>query len=195
MAGYKAWWSSNGGEKDGYPSKEFFNKIDQGMANFVEEKLKGEICMIGGKIGTLCSDYATRLCLNEGIAVAPTIIDSHAAFAGSCVSEKNQMLMVLGTSSVVIVLSDKPFSEKGICGGVKDCIVPGFYALESGLASVGDLFEWFVDNISELFINLAASINGTRTRPPAVLTLAPFSRSKRTMSVLPVATATVKGVA
>lgn len=146
MAGYKAWWSSDRGENDGYPSKEFFSKIDQRMVNFVEEKLKGDICMIGGKIGTLCSDYATRLGLNEGIAVAPTIIDSHAAFAGSCVSEKNQMLMVLGTSSVVIVLSEKPFSEKGICGGVKDCIVPGFYALESGLASVGDLFEWFVDN-------------------------------------------------
>lgn len=142
MAGYKAWWN----EREGYPSKEFFNAIDCRMKNFVEEKLSGEVCKIGEKIGLLSAEWAERLGLKEGIAVAPTIIDSHAGFPGSGISEVDQMMMVLGTSSVMIVLSDKPYSEKGICGGVRDAIVPGYYALESGLASVGDLFGWFVDN-------------------------------------------------
>ena len=80
-----------------------------------------------------------------GIAVAPTVIDSHAGVPGSGVRNDRQMMMVVGTSSVMIGLSKQPYSEKGVCGAVKDAIVPGYYALESGLASVGDLFGWFVN--------------------------------------------------
>lgn len=142
MAGYKAWWD----EEEGYPDSQFYESIDGRMTNFVQEKMRGDICQIGKKIGILSSDWATRLGLKSGIAISPCIIDSHAGFAGSGVCEKDQMLLVLGTSSVVIVLSEKPFSGKGVCGGVKNSIVPGFYAFESGVASVGDLFEWFIEN-------------------------------------------------
>ena len=58
-----------------------------------------------------------------------------------------QLMLVLGTSSVMIALADKPYAEKGICGAVKNGIVPGYYALESGLAAVGDLLAWFVENL------------------------------------------------
>lgn len=142
MAGYKAWWNEN----DGYPDKSFFAQVDERLENFVDSKLPGQVCLIGQKIGELSVNWSERLGLKPGVAVAPTVIDSHAGFPGSGVSCSDQMLLVLGTSSVVIVLGDKAYSEKGVCGGVKDAIVPGFYALESGLASVGDLFEWFVDN-------------------------------------------------
>lgn len=143
MAGYKAWWNS----QDGYVDREFLRKLDPQLENFVQDKTPGEICGVGEPVGYLTKEWAQRLGLAPGIAVAPSIIDSHAGVPGSCLCDKKQMMMVLGTSSVMVALSENPYSEKGVCGGVKDAIVPGYYALESGLASVGDLFGWFVDRL------------------------------------------------
>ncbi len=143
MAGYKMWWS----HEDGYPTKEFFKSIDRRLADFTDEKLPGDVCSVGESVGNLSKEWAERLGLKEGIAVAAAVIDSHAGFPGSGVSEKGQVMLVLGTSSVMITLSDTPYSKKGVYGAVRDGIVPGYYALESGIAAVGDLFEWFVKNM------------------------------------------------
>ena len=144
MAGYKVWWN----ERDGYPDEQFFTDIDPRLQSFVKDKLPGRIVGVGEKIGTLSAEWAERLGLRAGIAVAPTIIDSHAGVPGSGVSTKEQMMLVLGTSSVMVGLSETPYSKSGVLGGVRDAIVPGYYALESGLASVGDLFGWFVDRMT-----------------------------------------------
>lgn len=144
MAGYKAWWDN----QEGYPEESFFTDINPGLHSFVREKLPGRIACVGERIGILSEEWARRLGLRAGIAVAPTIIDSHAGVPGSGVSTKEQMMLVLGTSSVMIGLSETPYSEDGILGGVRDAIVPGYYGLESGLASVGDLFGWFIDNMA-----------------------------------------------
>lgn len=140
MAGYKAWWN----EKDGYVEKGFLKQLHPELERFVEEKASGQVCALGDAIGYLSETWAQKLGLTAGIAVAPAIIDSHAGVPGSGVSNDRQMMMVVGTSSVMVGLSKQPYSEKGVCGAVKDAIVPGYYALESGLASVGDLFGWFV---------------------------------------------------
>lgn len=140
MAGYKAWWVQS------YPDECFMAAIHPKLAHLAQEKLPGEIVPIGTAVGYLNAEWADRLGLKAGIAVAPTIIDSHAGVPGIGLASERQMALVLGTSSVMIALGKKPYSEKGICGGVKDAIVPGYYALESGLAAVGDLFGWFVEN-------------------------------------------------
>ena len=143
MAGYKAWWN----HEEGYPEEGFFRALDPAMEHFVSEKLTGEICGIGEAIGTLSAAWAQRLGLSEGIPVASAVIDSHAGVPGSGVQNGSQMMLVLGTSSVIVGLSRQPYAEKGICGAVRDAIVPGYYALESGLACVGDLFGWYVDHM------------------------------------------------
>ena len=142
MAGYKAWWS----EERGYPEEAFYRAFDERLEHFTEEKLKGEVCPVDQAIGYLTREWADRLGLQGGIAVAPAVIDSHAGVPGSGVLEKGQMMLVVGTSSVVLALSDKPYYGKGIVGTVKSGIIPGFYALESGIAAVGDALEWFVSN-------------------------------------------------
>lgn len=142
MAGYKMWWN----REEGYPDNEIFKLINPEFENFVSEKLSGEVCNIGEKAGSLSKVWAKRLGLNEGIAVAPAIIDSHAGFSGSGICKEGQMMMVLGTSSVMLALSRQPYSGNGIMGGVRGAIVPGYYALESGIASVGDLFLWYINN-------------------------------------------------
>ncbi len=144
MAGYKAWWN----ERDGYPRHEFYKKLNSALETFAEDKMPGEVCPVGKAIGTLTEEWANRLGLQKGIAVAPTLIDSHAGFPGSGIYSDRQMMLVLGTSSVMAALNKKPYAEKGICGAVRDALVPGYYALESGLAAVGDLFGWFVDEMT-----------------------------------------------
>lgn len=141
MAGYKMWWNHD----EGYPDYEFFKSLNPKMEYFTDEKLPGSICRMGDRIGILNQEWSERLGLQEGIAVAPAIIDSHAGFPGSGITGCGQMMMVLGTSGVMLTLSDKPYSAKGICGGVRDGIVRNYYALESGLAAVGDLLSWFVE--------------------------------------------------
>lgn len=143
MAGYKAWWNA----KEGYPKPELFTALDPRMEDFISQKLPGTVCPIGGTVGHLLPKWAKRLGLSSGIPVAPAIIDSHAGVPGSGVSNKEQAMLVLGTSSVLIALSDQPYSQKGVCGGVRDAIIPGYYALESGLAAVGDLFAWFMNTL------------------------------------------------
>ncbi len=141
MAGYKMWWS----HESGYLENGFFGRIDNRLEQFVAEKLPGEVVGISESVGGLSKVWSEKLGLREGIAVAPAIIDSHAGFPGSRVYRKGQAMLVIGTSSVLMTLSDQPYSDKGIYGGVRDAIVPGYYALESGLAAVGDLFGWFIE--------------------------------------------------
>lgn len=142
MAGYKAWWLP----EKGYPDDTIFKLMDPDFPSVVHDKLPGEICGIGEKIGCLTEKWANRLGLMPGIAVASSVIDSHAGVPGSGICRNDQMMMVLGTSSVMIALSETPYSKAGICGAFKGGIVPGYYALESGLAAVGDMLGWFTDH-------------------------------------------------
>jgi L-ribulokinase len=140
-AAYKAMWS----EAEGYPPAELLKALDPRLEHFVEQKLRGAVCPVGGKLGELNAAWAERLGLSPGTAVGTSIIDSHAGMPGCGIAKPRQMMLIIGTSSVQAVLSDQPYSGKGILGGVKGGIIPGYYALETGLAGVGDIFEWFIN--------------------------------------------------
>lgn len=46
----------------------------------------------------------------------------------------------------MLALSENGYSKNGVVSGIKGAILPKQYALESGLAAVGDMLGWFVDN-------------------------------------------------
>lgn len=141
-AGYKAMWHG----KEGYPPREFLRALDPRLERFPEEKLSLDICPVGSRLGTLRESWAKKLGLREGTAVGASIIDAHAGMPGCGITEPGQMMLIIGTSSVQTVLSEQPYSGEGVCGAVLGGIMPGYYALESGLPGVGDIFGWFVDN-------------------------------------------------
>lgn len=141
-AAYKAMWD----DEQGYPSSEFFKGIHPALEHVVQEKLAGDIAPVDSRFGALTAPWAKRLGLREGTAVGCGIIDAHAGLPGCGITRPGQMLLVLGTSSVQTILSHVPYAEKGICGSVKGGIMPGYYALESGLAAVGDVLGWFADH-------------------------------------------------
>ena len=73
-------------------------------------------------------------------------VDAHVSAPAGSVTEPGTLVAIMGTSICHIVLSETAPAVPGMCGFVRDGVVPGLYGFEAGQASVGDLFGWFVDN-------------------------------------------------
>lgn len=142
QAGYKAAWN----KKTGYPSKEFFKKLNPKLENVVEEKLNKNIYKTTECAGFITKEAAAMTGLLEGTAVAVANIDAHVALPASGVTKSGKLLMIMGTSTCHIMMSEKERFIEGVSGVVEDGIVPGYFAYEAGQACVGDHFEWFVNN-------------------------------------------------
>jgi L-ribulokinase len=155
MASYKAMWD---GEK--YPPARLLRAFNPGLEHLAEEKMAAEVVPVGSKLGELNGEWAGRLGLLPGTAVGAGIIDAHAGLPGCGITKPGQMMLMIGTSSVQAVLSEKPYSGKGVMGGVRGGIVGGYYALESGLAGVGDIFEWFTTSAVPEKYGAAAKAEG-----------------------------------
>ncbi len=140
-AGYKGMWH----KQKGYPDREFFKALDQRLENVVDEKLSRNIISIGSKAGELTSEMAEKMGLKPGTAVSVGNIDAHVAVPALNVVESGKMVMIMGTSTCHMVLSEEEKMVDGISGVVEDGIVPGLFGYEAGQAAVGDIFEWFVE--------------------------------------------------
>lgn len=142
MAGYKALWNEN----SGFPSNEFWEMLDPGLAGIIGTKVRENVKPAGTIAGHLSKEGSLLTGLPEGIAVAVPIIDAHAAVPASGVTESGQMVLITGTSSCQLLLGNGDAPVAGISGSVKNGVLPGFMAMEAGQAAVGDTFHWFVKN-------------------------------------------------
>lgn len=141
-AGYKALWS----KKEGFPKATFFKALHPKMEHIVQEKIGTSFYPPGCKAGNLTDAWAAATGLNPGTPVAVSIIDAHAAVLGGGISEPNEMVLCLGTSTCHLLLSQQEKKVQGICGVVQDGIVPGFFGYEAGQPATGDMFAWVVKN-------------------------------------------------
>jgi L-ribulokinase len=141
QAGYKAQWNA----QSGYPSKEFFAALHPKMTDVVEKKMPGTLKSPGVRAGGLTKRSAELLGLREGTPVSAAIIDAHAGVPGAGVASPSTMVLVLGTSACHMMNSRTEQLAPGIAGVVEDGILPGYFGYETGQASVGDAFAWFVD--------------------------------------------------
>ncbi len=139
-AGYKALWQGK------YPSNEFFRLLNPRLENIVAEKLSDDIRPLGGRAGVITKKAAQITGLREGTAVAVGIIDAHASVPACKISGPGKMLMIIGTSTCHMLLSNQKRNVPGNCGVVENGILPGLYAYEAGQCCVGDSFSWFVHN-------------------------------------------------
>lgn len=142
-AGYKALWQHD----VGYPSTDFFRSLEPGMEHFVQEKLSQDIHPLGSCAGMLTADMAKKTGLLEGTPIAVEIIDAHASVPACKINSPGKMLMIMGTSTCHMLLSEHGTSIPGTCGIVKDGILPGYYGYEAGQSCVGDHFSWFIENM------------------------------------------------
>lgn len=139
-AGYKAIWD------EGYPSKEFFKALDPRFENVVDEKMRRDIYPNGVRAGGLKPEIAAKVGLKPGTAVATGAVDAHVAVPACTVTDEGKLVMIMGTSLCHMVCGTKKTSIDGLCGVVKDGILPGYYGYEAGQSAVGDIFAWFIEN-------------------------------------------------
>ena len=140
IAGYKAMWCG------GYPSEDFFAALDPRMKTVVRDKLGAPVLPVGSEAGTVTEAGAALSGLLPGTAVAVGHTDAHVAAPALKITEPGDMLALVGTSTTMLVCSEEYAPVPGICGIVKDGILPGLWGYEAGLGCVGDAFGWFADN-------------------------------------------------
>ncbi|MEK4083003.1 ribulokinase [Psychrobacillus sp. FSL K6-1415] len=149
-AGYKGTWH----KETGFIDNETLQKIGPALNNIYKTKLQGNVQSSGTLAGTLTKEMSKKVGLREGTPVAVGIIDAHAALPGAGVSEPGTLVMVMGTSTCHLLLSEKEVLVPGISGVVEDGILPGYFAYEAGQAAVGDLFAHFLKNYHTNFETL-----------------------------------------
>ena len=140
QAGYKDIWHF----QDGYPSSEYLRTLDPRLTNIYQTKLSGDVWPIGKSQGKLKLELAQKFGLNE-IEIGVAVIDAHVAAPACDATKDGDMLMIIGTSSCDIVLSENEYGIQGISGIVKDGAIPNLFAYESGQPAVGDIFSWYIE--------------------------------------------------
>ncbi len=144
-AGFKGMRVQPQGNSWVYPSPEFYSQLHPELKNVVAEKLGGPVVQLGSRVGGLAPAMAARLNLPAGMAVAAGNIDAHAAVPACGVSHSGTLVMMMGTSTCHLLITDSREEVEGICGVVQDGVIPGAWGYEAGQAGVGDLFAWYVD--------------------------------------------------
>jgi L-ribulokinase len=154
-AGYKAI------HQDGaYPSEAFLSALDERFGGLVVDKLAGPLFPLGACAGELTAQAADWTGLRPGIAVAVGNVDAHVTAPAARAIDPGQMLMIMGTSTCHVLNDDRLAEVPGMCGVVRDGIVPGLYGYEAGQTGVGDIFGWFVEECVPPRYHEAAAARG-----------------------------------
>ncbi len=127
-----------------FPSRDFFSSLHPSLGNVVAEKLGTEPVSLGSRAGGLTRSMAKRTGLREGTPVAVGNIDAHVAVPACGVTTSGKLVMIVGTSTCHLLLSEMRREVEGICGVVAHGVVPGLWGYEAGQAGVGDLFAWYL---------------------------------------------------
>jgi L-ribulokinase len=143
-AGHKAMWHAAWG---GLPDEEFLTSIDP-LFGGLRERLYTETFTSDIPAGGLCPEWAEKLGLSAGIAVAVGAFDAHMGAVGGGIKPAT-LTKIMGTSTCdMMVASPRVIGDKqvaGICGQVDGSIIPGMIGLEAGQSGFGDVYAWFVD--------------------------------------------------
>ncbi len=143
-AGHKAMWHEDWG---GLPPEEFLTQLDP-LLGGLRDRLYTDTYTSDAKAGGLSAQWAKRLGLPVGIAVAVGAFDAHMGAVGGGVRE-NALLKIMGTSTCDVMMAsyDELGSAlvDGICGQVDGSVIPGMIGLEAGQSAFGDVYAWFRD--------------------------------------------------
>lgn len=144
-AGHKAMYCNEWG---GLPDADFLSELDPALAE-LRARLYTTATTSDIPAGRLCAEWAKKLGLRQGIAVATGAFDAHMGAVGAGITE-GTMVKILGTSTCdMLVMRDSAqlADIPGVCGIVDGSIIPGYFGIEAGQSAVGDIFLWFVNNL------------------------------------------------
>ncbi|MGA2640032.1 MAG: ribulokinase [Spirochaetia bacterium] len=160
-AGHKAMWHT---DWDGLPPEAFLVKIDP-LLRGLRARLFKDTHTSDQSAGGLTEEWAKRLGLQPGIAVAVGAFDAHMGAVGGGISDRT-LVKIMGTSTCdVLVAPRKAIGSKcvaGICGQVDGSVIPGMVGLEAGQSAFGDVYAWFKDLLAWPLHGAAAGARGAK---------------------------------
>jgi L-ribulokinase len=140
-AGHKAMWHADWG---GLPPADFLRALDARLpalrAAYAPATLTSD-----QSAGTLTAEWASRLGVRAGIAVAVGAFDAHLGAVGAGAGPY-VLTKVMGTSTCDMMVAPESAltgTVRGICGQVDGSIIPGMIGLEAGQSAFGDVYAWF----------------------------------------------------
>jgi L-ribulokinase len=145
-AGHKAMFHT---QWDGLPSAEFLYSLDPDLVR-LRDHFNSKTKTADQSAGQLCESVAVKVGLVPGIAVAVGTLDCHAGAVGAGI-KPGTLVKIMGTSTCDVMIH--PLSEPlatipGLCGIVPGSVMSGMYGIEAGQSGVGDIFNWFVKNMT-----------------------------------------------
>jgi len=161
-------------EWGGLLSEEFLARVDFLLAG-LRSRLFTETHTSDISAGGRTREWADRLGLSEGIAVAVGAFDAHMGAVGGGIAER-ALVKIMGTSTCdVMVARPEILGDKlvaGICGQVDGSVIPGLIGLEAGQSSFGDIFAWFRDILAWTLpsVGKAPGQEGSREAEAGLLT-------------------------
>jgi L-ribulokinase len=127
----------------GYPDARYLASLHPDFAGFTA-KIDHPLSQLGTPAGRLTAEAARLTGLREGTVVAVGNVDAHVTSAAARALDPGHMLAIMGTSTCHIMNSDVLAEVPGMCGAVRDGVVPGLWGYEAGQSGVGDIFAWAV---------------------------------------------------
>lgn len=144
-AGHKAMFNEAWG---GLPAAEFLTRLNPQLGS-LRARLFDKTYTVDTVAGGLSPAWAQTLGLPEETPVAVGAFDAHLGAVGSGV-RAGTFIKIIGTSTCDICVwpNDRPLADiPGLCGIVDGSVLPGYFGLEAGQSAVGDIFNWFVNEI------------------------------------------------
>lgn len=145
-AGHKAMYHEQWG---GLPSAAFLESLDPELPRVAQCYAKPALTS-DRKAGHLTPEVAAKVGLPAGVPVAVGAFDAHMGAVGAGI-KPGTLVKIIGTSTCDMLVSpmDGQLADiPGVCGIVPGSIVPGMYGLEAGQSAVGDIFNWFVKQLT-----------------------------------------------
>src|SRR5208283_3276888 len=160
-AGHKAMWHT---DWEGLPPEAFLVKVDP-LLRGLRARLFKDTHTSDQSAGGLTAEWAKRLGLKPGTAVAVGAFDAHMGAVGGGITDRT-LVKIMGTSTCdVLVAPRKAVGSRciaGICGQVDGSVIPGMVGLEAGQSAFGDVYAWFKDILAWPLHEPAAGARGAK---------------------------------
>jgi L-ribulokinase len=177
--GHKWMWNRALG---GFPSEEFLTSVDPLLAG-IREKLNGSYFSSEQIAGHLTPYWAEQLGLRAGIPVPAGAFDAHWDAIGAGV-RLGDVVNVIGTSTCIIAIGERPELIPGVCGVVHGSVHPAFAGIEAGLSATGDIFDAIARRAGTTVAALSEGLEKYRAGETGLLRLT-WDNGDRTVLVNP----------
>jgi L-ribulokinase len=177
--GHKWMWNASLG---GLPPEDFLSAIDPLLAD-VRAKLGGRYATSEQIAGHLAPEWAEKLGLRPGIPIPVGAFDAHWDAIGAGV-RLCDVVNVVGTSTCIIAIGEKPDLIPGVCGVVPGSVAPERIGIEAGLSATGDIFEAIARRAGRTVAELSDGLDGHHAGETGLLRLT-WDNGDRTVLVNP----------